>query len=550
MLASEESAAASADEREKVTQPPSVPGQPVIQALQHPALQTPTSQQERQQRQISTPIFTVITQDINGGLQVTLNVSGTNSNDFAVLRTVSAPTRMQDEMSHAGFAAGRVRTMLSHWYRWISSTLSTTFLPAGYPKSCGENYMEYILWSGVTNFAVTANSVLASTFLLYSVGLGAGSIATAGALNWILKDGLGQLGTLAFGKVIAHNFDIHSKSWFFLSNVKLKIATALEMLTILSPEYFLVMGSVANCLKGLAWMANGSTRSVFNLSFAKDNNIADITAKSTSQWIFASLFGTAAGASMCTYVGQNVPLAMLCYSALTAATIFSSYKTVKSIPLSTLNSTRLQLLAQGFLGSVREAATAKARAQVRRNLSATNAEWDEDDMLLDDSQIEYDRSFDEELATKVPNPVKLASLDPPLAKFLGDERIMNPRIYVGGCLYDIVEGDPQLLVVLMTTFKYSHYVIIPCSGIIHVILHQAADPRDICQAYLQAAILRGRMKQGVRFHAGDLPELRIALQDSLLAAERLTTPFMAALNECGWRIEKVVVEAVRRRARW
>lgn len=49
--------------------------------------------------------------------------------------------------------------------------------------------------------------------------------------------------------------------------------------------------------QGLAWMANGSTRSVFNLSFAKDNNIADITAKSTSQWIFASLFGTAAGGS-------------------------------------------------------------------------------------------------------------------------------------------------------------------------------------------------------------------------------------------------------------
>ncbi len=40
------------------------------------------------------------------------------------------------------------------------------------------------------------------------------------------------------------------------------------------------------------------------------------------------------------------------------------------------------------------------------------------------------------------------------------------------------------------------------------------------------------------------------LQDSLLAAERLTTPFMAALSECGWRTEKVTVEAVRRRARW
>ena len=42
-------------------------------------------------------------------------------------------------------------------------------------------------------------------------------------------------------------------------------------------------------------MASSSTRSVFNLSFAKENNIADITAKSTSQWIFSSLLGTAAG---------------------------------------------------------------------------------------------------------------------------------------------------------------------------------------------------------------------------------------------------------------
>jgi hypothetical protein len=32
-------------------------------------------------------------------------------------------------------------------------------------------------------------TVLGSTFLLYSVGLGAGAIPTAGALNWIIKDG-------------------------------------------------------------------------------------------------------------------------------------------------------------------------------------------------------------------------------------------------------------------------------------------------------------------------------------------------------------------------
>lgn len=53
-------------------------------------------------------------------------------------------------------------------------------------------------------------------------------------------------------------------------------AAGLEIATILVPNAFLVMGSVANMIKGLSWMAGGSTRSVFNLSFARDNNIAGV----------------------------------------------------------------------------------------------------------------------------------------------------------------------------------------------------------------------------------------------------------------------------------
>lgn len=72
---------------------------------------------------------------------------------------------------------------------------------------------------------------------------------------------------------------------------------------------------------------------------------ADITAKNTSQYIFASLFGTAAGLSCCAYIGQSAPLALVCFSALAYTSMYSAYRTVKSIPLPTLNSTRLQLLA-------------------------------------------------------------------------------------------------------------------------------------------------------------------------------------------------------------
>jgi hypothetical protein len=44
------------------------------------------------------------------------------------------------------------------------------------------------------SFRVCGAAVLSMQALLYAVGLGAGSIPVAAALNWVMKDGLGQLG--------------------------------------------------------------------------------------------------------------------------------------------------------------------------------------------------------------------------------------------------------------------------------------------------------------------------------------------------------------------
>lgn len=158
-----------------------------------------------------------------------------------------------------------------------------TFLPAGYPHAVGCNYDEYIGWQAIHHMASACNGVLAGTFLLYGVGLGQGAApATAGAINWALKDGFGQLGTLYFGKRIAPRFDAFPKTWYLSASLLLDIAVGLEIMTFVGMAYFLVIGSVANMLKGLAWMAGGSTRSAFNVGFTKNGrgeNIADLTAK-------------------------------------------------------------------------------------------------------------------------------------------------------------------------------------------------------------------------------------------------------------------------------
>ncbi|KAF6259213.1 vitamin B6 photo-protection and homoeostasis-domain-containing protein [Scenedesmus sp. NREL 46B-D3] len=467
-----------------------------------------------------------------------------SSQEFVATKRPSAGGGGSGSVPQQAPATSPLMALLQRPLRRVRKTLQATFLPAGYPTSVGSNYMSYTLWQAVTNFATTANGVLASTFLLYSVGLGAGAIPTAGAMNWVLKDGLGQLGTLLFGKAIAHNFDIHSKTWYFMSFLLLSTATGLEIATILSPQSFLVMGSCANMIKGLSWMAGGSTRSVFNLSFVRDNNIADITAKNTSQYIFASLFGTTAGVSVCAYIGQSAPLALLCFSALAWTSIYSAYRTVKAIPLPTLNSTRLQLLAARYLKCIRTSSTGLV------GFGGYMSYQQPAGYVSYQQEYEVPEDEDDTCELELPSPLDLAHQDPPLPWVTADRRILNPAIHVGTQLDKLMQGQPALLVVLLNTFRFQRYLLVPERNAIHMVLHAEAQPRDMVQAYLQACILRKCIKAGVQLPHDNIPELRIILHDTLLAAENLTPPFMRALARQGWQTEKIVVEANRRRARW
>lgn len=497
----------------------------------------------------------------SGGVETVISVAGRGQADYRIELAHRNARMQQHAAALDDFKAAAERSGRSHasgpppagaprsnalqlMARRMRKQVMNTFLPSGYPASVGPHYLQYSLWQAATNVATTANGVLASTFLLYAVGLGAGAIPTAGAMNWVLKDGLGQLGTLLFGKAIAHNFDIHSKSWYFLSFVLLSTATGMEIATILVPNAFLVLGSCANMVKGLSWMAGGSTRSVFNLSFVRDNNIADITAKNTSQYIFASLFGTALGVSICAYIGQSAPLALACFSLLTGAALYSAFRTVQAIPLPTLNSTRLQLLTSRYLKCVRRANTA-AYGGAGGGASAPSSAYI-------NYQREYEVPDDDEstCARDLPTPLELAEQDPPLPWFMGDQRILNPDIRVGTSFDRMVGRNADLMVTLMTTFRYSRYLLLPTREAIHLVLHQEAQPRDIVTAYLQACILRKRLKTGLPASSDNLPELRIILHDTMLTAEKLTGPLMDALSRQGWQTEKIVVEAHRRRAQW
>lgn len=76
----------------------------------------------------------------------------------------------------------------------------------------------------------------------------------AAALNWVIKDGLGQLGGIIFASTINTKFDSDPKRWRLVSSIALDGACLLELLAPLVPALFIPIASVANVGKNISWL--------------------------------------------------------------------------------------------------------------------------------------------------------------------------------------------------------------------------------------------------------------------------------------------------------
>lgn len=115
--------------------------------------------------------------------------------------------------------------LMMNLYRRVRHAAQTTFFPAGYPQSVSHNYVAYVGWQGVQHMTSAANGSLASAFMLYAAGMGSASaLPTAGAVNWVLKDGVGQIGTMVFARWMSRDFDSSARLWYCIAALKLNIA--------------------------------------------------------------------------------------------------------------------------------------------------------------------------------------------------------------------------------------------------------------------------------------------------------------------------------------
>lgn len=224
------------------------------------------------------------------------------------------------------------------------------FLPVGYPASVAPSYLPYVKWQLAVGMLSSASGVLSTQSLLFAIGLGASTaIPAAAALNWVVKDGLGQLGGMLFANFVSDRFDADPKRFRMLAAYSLDAAVFVEMCTPFVPHLFLPLASLANVSKNISWLAASSTRAGIHRTFIRHENLADITAKAGSQTIGACLAGTGLGIILSTQAAGDPFILFSMFTVLSVGHLFANHRSLVKVALSTLNAQRMFLLETHFL---------------------------------------------------------------------------------------------------------------------------------------------------------------------------------------------------------
>ncbi|KAL3692472.1 hypothetical protein R1sor_006123 [Riccia sorocarpa] len=230
----------------------------------------------------------------------------------------------------------------------FTELVKQVFLPAGFPGSVTEDYLEFTYWRLSQIVASQVSGVLTTQALLYAVGLGKGAIPTAAAVNWVLRDGIGYLSKIMLSKYGRH-FDVHPKGWRLISDLIENASYGLELLTPAFPHLFVYLAAAAGAGRSAAGLIQAATKSCFNSSFAAQRNFAEIIAKGEAQGMASKSVGIGLGILISGYVGSSGPLLVMAFGAVSALHIFFNIKSYQAVQLRTLNVYRASLVISQYL---------------------------------------------------------------------------------------------------------------------------------------------------------------------------------------------------------
>ena len=417
------------------------------------------------------------------------------------------------------------------------------FLPSA--ESVTEDYWEYARFRFYQRAASSCITVFATQQMLQAIGLGATRrLPAAAAVNWVLKDGLGRLGKLSVATNFGREFDSDVKRFRFTSSVVYDCASLVEMLTPFFPKRFLLLATVANIGKSVGITTANVVRAPIQRSFALEENLAEITAKTSAQQVLADNLGLAAAVVATSLTGKiasanaRLILPLVAFVPLAAADLYCIYRELKATQLKTINRERGEIVAELFVKNGR-VPSFKTVADAERLFIP--ARLDESTLPLRVTGLAEAcptaHTLADALRDDPKTPYVLAYLFPSETK-----RKKTLAARAGVALADVVaKTSASFSSKTDTTKKKKQKERMKGHATLALATH--ATSRDVMQAVLQVAHLRALP---FRKDLDKESAREWALGESRARAERDVDAFAAQLFQNGWLTGKVLLSSAER----
>ncbi|RYH16588.1 RUS1 family protein [archaeon] len=346
----------------------------------------------------------------------------------------------------------------------LQLSLTRNIFPKNYPESVEAGYSSYVTFQVASAVLSSAGGVLSMQSLLTAIGIGAGTLPIAATLNWVLKDGLGQLGGILFASAVNNKFDSEPKRWRFLASLSLELSCLIELLTPLVPTYFLPIASLANIGKNISFLAASASRAAIHISFAKQHNLADITAKAGSQNILSSMAGTGIGLSVSyAFAGSDLIAQLAAFSTLSLSSLVCTYLSLRHVTINTLNMSKLLHIVDHAFNSI------LSSPELTGKLEAT-----------------------------ILSPVDFIALESYLATSPPTLTAAKCSIHVGGAFHEVFQVYQEYKQIRDVLRREKYVLNVRRSGlqdvvgdqsVIHILFLESADNVDLIMAVVHARVL-------------------------------------------------------------
>ncbi|KAL6626705.1 hypothetical protein ACP70R_030431 [Stipagrostis hirtigluma subsp. patula] len=238
----------------------------------------------------------------------------------------------------------------------LPQAISDFILPAGFPGSVSDDYLEYMLLQFPTNVTGWICHVLVTSSLLKSLlqAVGVGSFtatsaaASAAAIRWVSKDGIGAFGRLLIGGRFGTLFDDDPKKWRMYADFIGSAGSIFELATPLYPGYFLPLASLGNLAKAVARGFRDPSFRVIQNHFAESGNLGDVAAKEEVWEVGAQLFGLLLGVLIMDTAGVKSSYVTLTLTWLSVRLLhlWFRYQSLTVLKFRTINLKRARILVR------------------------------------------------------------------------------------------------------------------------------------------------------------------------------------------------------------